>query len=73
MLDFLEPEYIKSGKAGKEVYEISPDFLVITSNDLMIRGSDFYAIWDESTKLWSTKEDTAIKLMPKSLKRNTLM
>ena len=67
MLDFMEPAYKRSGKAGKEVYDIYPKFAIRSSSDLMIRGSDFYAIWDEDTQLWSTKEDTAIRLIDAEL------
>lgn len=67
MLDFMEPAYKRSGKAGKEVYDIYPKFAIRSSSDLMIRGSDFYAIWDEDAQLWSTKEDTAIRLIDNEL------
>lgn len=33
----------------------------------MIRGHDFYAIWDESRGFWSTDEDTAIYIIDNSL------
>lgn len=33
---------------------IFPDFLVIRSDDLMTRGGDFYAAWDEDFGTWST-------------------
>lgn len=33
----------RSGKRG--VIEIYPKFIIKKSNDLMIRGGDFYAIW----------------------------
>lgn len=36
--------------------EITPDFVVGRSKDLMIRGKSFYAIWDEEAGLWSTDE-----------------
>lgn len=38
---------------GIEVYA---DFVVGFSNDLMIRGGAFYAIWDEKKGQWSTNE-----------------
>lgn len=47
----------------KNGLEVSPSFIVCKSKDLMIRGSEFYAIWDESAGMWSTEEDTAIKLI----------
>ena len=33
----------------------------------MIRGGDFYAIWNEESQLWSTDEQTAIELIDKEL------
>src|SRR5574337_1399099 len=44
---------VRETKKGVEVY---PDFLVKHSNDLMIRGGAFYAIWDEQKGLWSKNE-----------------
>ena len=40
----------------KEGIVIRPDFRVVRSKDLMIRGGDFYAVWDEDSKMWSTDE-----------------
>ena len=51
MLDFLMVS-TRSGKRG--IVEIYPRFIVKKSNDLMIRGGDFYAIWIEERGLWST-------------------
>ena len=42
MLDFLVIA-TRSGKRG--IIEIYPKFIIKKSNDLMIRGGDFYAIW----------------------------
>jgi len=36
--------------------EIYPDFRVVRSKDLMVRGKSFYAIWDEHAGVWSTDE-----------------
>lgn len=60
MLDFIT---ISVREAKKGVFEIYPDFIVKKSKDLMIRGSDFYAIWDEENGLWSTDEGRAIELI----------
>ncbi len=53
MLDFVS---IKTQAAKNGAIDIYPEFLVKKSKDLMIRGKSFYAIWDEETGLWSTKE-----------------
>jgi hypothetical protein len=39
------------------------------SKDLMIRGRDFYAIWDEERKLWSTDEDDVTRLVDNELQK----
>lgn len=55
MPDFL---LVSSRSPKKGVLEIYPTFIIRNdSEDLMIRGGDFYAIWDEELGMWSTKED----------------
>lgn len=66
MPDFMKPWYRKA-KQGKDVYEIYPKFIVGLNSDVMIRGGDFYAIWDEEHHLWSTVEQTAINLIDREL------
>lgn len=55
----------RSTKRG--VIEIYPKFIIKKSSDLMIRGGDFYAIWNEERGLWSTDEQVAIQLIDKEL------
>ena len=43
-------------KNEKNRVKIFPTFKVIQSKDLMIRGGEFYAIWDEEKGYWSTNE-----------------
>lgn len=38
------------------VVEVFPDFTVGRSQDLMVRGQSFYAVWDPEKGLWSTDE-----------------
>ena len=64
MLDFLN---IATRSTKKGVIEIYPKFKIISTTDLMIRGGDFYAIWNEESQLWSTDEQTAIELIDKEL------
>ena len=64
MLDFL---MISTRSTRRGVVEIYPRFKICKSNDLMIRGGDFYAIWDEGKGLWSTSEDDAIRIIDKEL------
>ena len=65
MLDFLQ---IATRKSKKGVVELYPKFVLKTrSNDLMIRGGDFYAIWVEDRGLWSTDEMDAVHLIDQAL------
>ena len=64
MLDFMTI----STRTTKNGIEISPKFLIKKSKDLMIRGGDFYAIWDEERKMWSTDEDDVTRLIDSELK-----
>lgn len=65
MVDFL----IISTRSTKKGIEIYPKFrLYPKSKDLMIRGSDFYAIWIEERGLWSTNEDDALSLIDNELR-----
>lgn len=64
MLDFL---LISTRSPKKGITEIYPKFIAKDSSDLMIRGGDFYAIYDEETQLWSTKENDAVRLIDKEL------
>lgn len=51
-------------KKGTEIY---PDFTVGRSNDLMVRGRSFYAIWDEERQVWSTDEYDVQRLVDEDL------
>lgn len=64
MLDFLIVS-TRSRKPG--IIEVYPKFVIRKSEDLMIRGGDFYAIWVEERKLWSTDEQDAIRLIDREL------
>lgn len=63
MLDFL---YI-SHRNNKGVVEVKPHFRVLKSNDLMIRGGKFYAMWNEDDHIWTTDEYSAISIIDKEL------
>lgn len=66
MLDFL---MISARIPKKGIVEIYPKFIICESSDLMIRGGDFYAIWNDDQKLWSTDEQVALKLIDIELSR----
>jgi hypothetical protein len=55
----------QTGKNG--VVEIYPDYRIRRSEDLMVRGKTFYAIWDEEANLWSTDEYDVQRLVDKEL------
>ena len=48
-------------KKGNTV--ITPSFRIDTEEDLMTRGRDFYAVWDEKKGLWSKKEKTVQRIV----------
>lgn len=60
MLDFVK---ILSRPRGKKDLEVYPEFLIKKSRDLMIKGRDFYAVWDEETGLWSMDENTVVDMI----------
>lgn len=47
--------------------EIYPDFIVGPSTDLMIRGKQVYAVWDEEQGLWSTNEVDIARIVDREL------
>ena len=60
MLDFF---MIATRGVKRGVIEVYPKFIVKKSSDLMIRGSDFYAVWDAERNTWSTDENRVIELV----------
>ena len=64
MLDFL---MISTKSAKRGTLEIYPKFIIKKSSDLMIRGGDFYAIWIDDLKTWSTDEQDALQLIDNEL------
>ncbi len=66
MVDFLITATRKT-KNGVDIYPIFR--LYPKSQDLMIRGGDFYAIWNEKLGLWSTNEDDALAIIDAELDR----
>ena len=64
MLDFFNVATRNTKQGNIEIY---PKFKITNSEDLMIRGRDFYAIWDEERGLWSTDEQDVIRLIDNEL------
>ena len=64
MLDF----FTVATRCKKPGYiEIYPKFQVKPTEDLMIRGGDFYAVWVEDRGLWSTDEYDVVQLVDREL------
>lgn len=55
------------GGERQTVVEIFPSFSVLPSQDLMVRGKEFFAIWDPDTGFWSTDEYRARELIDQEL------
>lgn len=66
MLDFLD---VCERQPRRDTVEIYPEFKVEPSKDLMVKGSHFYAIWDEEKNLWSTDEFRAVKLIDREIEK----
>lgn len=67
-MDFFQVttrEVERGPKKGE--FELYPDFLVKRSQDLMVRGRAFYAIWDQQANLWSTDEYDVQRLVDQEL------
>ena len=65
MVDFFRVTVRSKKKDLKEIY---PQFIIRNpSEDLMIRGGDFYAVWIEERGLWSTNEQDLIDLVDREL------
>lgn len=63
-MDFVKIRTSTDKKGQTTVY---PDFRVIKSKDLMVRGKSFYAIWDEEIGVWSTDEYEVARLVDKEI------
>lgn len=63
-MDFFN---VKAVEGRKGVIDISPDFLVTRSTDLMVKARSFYAVWDREAELWSTDEYDVQRLVDKEL------
>jgi energy-coupling factor transporter ATP-binding protein EcfA2 len=65
-MDFYQILSRETKDKGMEVY---PDFIVGRSQDLMVQGRSFYAIWDEESGLWSRDEYDVQRLVDDDLER----
>ena len=49
--------------------EIYPVFVVKSTKDLMIKGGDFYAFWDDENEVWSTSQDDLVDRIDSAMVR----
>lgn len=63
-MDFYQ---IRSKETKDKGFELYPDFIVGRSQDLMVQGRTFYAIWDEEKGLWSRDEYDVQRLVDEHL------
>ena len=68
-MDFYKIREIESEDRKTKIptLEIYPDFKICRSQDLMVRGKAFYAIWDDSAAMWSTDEYDVQRLVDQDL------
>ena len=64
LMDFYQILSKETKDKGMELY---PDFIVGRSQDLMVQGRTFYAIWDEEKGLWSRDEYDVQRLVDEHL------
>ena len=70
MVDFMMVSERLVKKGGLETWEVYPKFKIKNpSEDLMIKGKDFYAVWDERKGMWSTSEQDVIEIVDGELDR----
>lgn len=62
---------VKEREAKKGILEVYPDFQVTRSDDLMVRGKAFYAMWDESLGLWTQDEYDVPRLVDQEIQEYT--
>jgi energy-coupling factor transporter ATP-binding protein EcfA2 len=63
-MDFYQ---ILTRETKDKTLELYPDFIVGRSQDLMVQGRSFYAIWDEDVGLWSRDEYDVQRLVDEDL------
>lgn len=67
MLDFLKIE-LRRAKNKEDRFDVYPNFVICNSQDLMIKGGDFYAIWSDTQQRWSTDEQDAVHIIDNEIK-----
>lgn len=71
MLDFVKictSTKIRNKKDQESTISIFPEFIVAPSEDLMIRGGSFYAVWDDETGYWSKDPSVVCRIVDDALR-----
>lgn len=63
-MSFFEPIITETN--GRKI-RVEANYFVSDYSDFMIKGGDFYAVWDEKRKLWSTNINDAINIIDEAL------
>lgn len=63
-MDFYK---ITEKEVSKYKSNVIPDFHVGISNDLMVQGKSFYAVWNPDTGLWSKNEFDVVKFVDRDI------
>jgi hypothetical protein len=66
VMDFYQ---IRTHEPKEGPLELYPDFIVGRSDDLMVQGRTFYAIWDAEKNLWSQDEYEVQRLVDEDLRQ----
>ena len=64
-MDFFEPKR----KLVKGIYYVYPAFYICDTKDLMIKGRELYAIYDEEKGLWKRSQNDVVRLIDKEIKK----
>lgn len=65
-LDFMR---VLTRTNNKKILEVYPNFIIGRTKDLMTRGGDVYAVWDEELKRWLTDERDIIPLIDNEIRK----
>ena len=65
-LDFMR---VLTRTNNKKILEVYPNFIIGRTKDLMTRGGDVYAVWDEELKRWLTDERDIIPLIDDEIRK----
>ena len=63
-MDFFEPKR----KLVKGIYYVYPSFYICDTKDLMIKGGDLYAVYDEEKGFWKRNQNDVVRLIDKEVK-----